>query len=63
MILKRRGFMRYTSLMLLTIVAPFCSASNDYEKAHDAFNASKVEEAYIHLKNSLKNIILNSTVM
>ncbi|AZQ84689.1 PEP-CTERM system TPR-repeat protein PrsT [Colwellia sp. Arc7-635] len=47
--------MRYTSLMLLTIVAPFCSASNDYEKAHDAFNASKVEEAYIHLKNSLKN--------
>jgi putative PEP-CTERM system TPR-repeat lipoprotein len=47
--------MRYTVLLLSMMLAPFSHASYDYEKAHVAFNANKIEEAYIHLKNALKN--------
>ncbi|TWX70002.1 tetratricopeptide repeat protein [Colwellia sp. C1TZA3] len=50
--------MRYTVLILSIMVIPFSYdsyASYDYEKAHIAFNASKIEAAYIHLKNALKN--------
>jgi putative PEP-CTERM system TPR-repeat lipoprotein len=50
--------MRYTVLMLSMMAIPFSYASYasyDYEKAHIAFNASKIEAAYIHLKNALKN--------
>ncbi|WP_189405848.1 XrtA/PEP-CTERM system TPR-repeat protein PrsT [Alteromonas halophila] len=32
----------------------FATASEDYEKALDAFNSKQYEEAYIHLQNTLK---------
>lgn len=47
--------MRLILLFLLLLGSATVSAADDYEKALLAFEANKTKEAYIHLKNSLKN--------